>query len=387
MLGTKVAGISFECAIYNASGPRTGSVEALSKIAQSKAGATLSKSATLKKQDGNPLPRFINKVKMGDDYCAGSINSEGLPNAGIDYYISDEAVSAVAGKPYIVSLSGHTLEDNLEMLTRVYNCPAAKTGGIAAIELNLACPNVPGKPIIAYDFDQMDEVLLQVSKHPNFGTIPLGVKLAPYFDLPHFERAASILVKYSIEFVVSINTVGNALFVDIENECEGIVPKNGLGGLGGGFVKHTALANVRQLRLLLDEKGRPDIDIVGVGGVQSGADAFELLLCGAAAVQTGTCHWIEGPGCFQRIAQELEAIMRKKGYSSIDKFRGTLKKYVKPQRSARTTYTAAAADKRADQGAGTAQELQGMQITVLYSIIFALLAVIAGLAMKVLDLI
>ena len=52
-------------------------------------------------------------------------------------------------------------------------------------------------------------------------------------------------------------------------------------GLGGGYVKHTALANVRQLSLLLAKKGRADVDIVGVGGVATGRDAFEMILCGA----------------------------------------------------------------------------------------------------------
>ena len=84
MLKTKIADIDLESCIYNASGPRTGSVEALAKIGLSRSGAILSKSATLIKQDGNPLPRFVNKIQLGD-FCDGSINSEGLPNLGIDY--------------------------------------------------------------------------------------------------------------------------------------------------------------------------------------------------------------------------------------------------------------------------------------------------------------
>jgi dihydroorotate dehydrogenase (fumarate) len=87
MLETKVGGIKLNCCVYNASGPRTGSVEALLKIGQSKSGAILSKSSTLIAQDGNKLPRFINKVDLGGEYAQGSINSEGLPNFGIDYCI------------------------------------------------------------------------------------------------------------------------------------------------------------------------------------------------------------------------------------------------------------------------------------------------------------
>jgi len=139
--------------------------------------------------------------------------------------------------------------------------------------------------------------------------------------MPHFRKAADILNKYPIKYVVSTNTMGNALIVDPETESAVIAPKGGFGGLAGGFIKHTALANVRQMSQLL----RPDIDVVGVGGVSSGTDAFELILCGAKAVQVGTCHRVEGPECFDRISAELKAIMKRKGYQSIEDFRGKLK--------------------------------------------------------------
>ena len=75
MLKTTIGGsIKLDCCIFNASGPRTGSIEALSKIAESKAGAILSKSSTLVKQDGNELPRFVNRVDLGEN-CQGSINN------------------------------------------------------------------------------------------------------------------------------------------------------------------------------------------------------------------------------------------------------------------------------------------------------------------------
>jgi dihydroorotate dehydrogenase (fumarate) len=58
-------------------------------------------------------------------------------------------------------------------------------------------------------------------------------------------------------------------------------------------------------------------------------DAFEMILCGAAAVQVGTCHWTEGPKCFDRICQELKDIMERKGYNSIDDFKNQLKEWSK----------------------------------------------------------
>jgi dihydroorotate dehydrogenase (fumarate) len=202
-------------------------------------------------------------------------------------------------------------------------------GKIRAVELNLACPNIPGKPTVALDFEQMASVLERVLAHPGFAAsgLPLGIKLAPYFDGPHFDQAAAIINRHAgrIAYVVTMNTIGNCLTVDSKTESATIAPKGGFGGLAGGFAKPIALANVAQLRKrLVDE-----IDIVGVGGVASGDDAFQLILCGAKAVQVATTHWLEGPQCFERIARELSLIMVRKGYTSLEQFRGKLKPYDK----------------------------------------------------------
>lgn len=321
-LATTVAGIPLSTCIYNASGPRTGSSAALSKIAASSAGAVLTKSATLASQTGNPLPRIWHSP---DDKA--SMNSEGLPNSGIDYYISDSTIEeTLAGcqgpkKPYMVSISGKTLEDNLQMLDRIDQVKDK----IACVELNLACPNVIGKPIIAFDFDQLRTILKTIAKKKY--KFVLGVKLPPYLDSKHLAEAASIINGHSgmVKYVVCINTIGNALAVDEISEAPFISSNNGLAGLSGPAVKYTALANVRQMRQQLDSS----IDVVGVGGIESGTDVFLFLLCGATAVQVGTCHWKEGPKCFDRICDELRAVLKEKGYSSVTDVIGKLKPWSK----------------------------------------------------------
>lgn len=339
-LATTLAGISLDCCVYNASGPKSGHISDLTNVGKSRSGAVLAKSATLLKQTGNDLPR-LRKIEMGvaSSLACGSINSEGLPNAGIDYYVSQSVLDGVhaTGKPYFVSLSGLKVADNVEMLSRIVEAHTATPGRIAAVELNLACPNIPGKPTVALDFEQMADVLDQVLGHEGFAEsgLPLGIKLAPYFDGPHYDAAAAIINKRAdrIRYVVTMNTIGNCMVIDTETESAMIAPKGGFGGIGGGFTKPIALANVAQLRTRLHSK----IDIVGVGGVKTGEDAFQLILCGATAVQTATTHWLEGPDCFNRIAAELSAIMAQKGYTSIGDFRGQLKPYDrnnKPKESA-----------------------------------------------------
>ena len=351
MLATSIgSSLHLDCCVYNASGPRSGTVEALSKVGASRAGAITSKSCTLVKQDGNELPRAIASLDLGKDICEGSFNSEGLPNNGIDYYIDSHNLELLGAfeKPYIVSLSGHTLEDNCDMLRRTLEA------GVRNIELNLACPNIAGEPMVAYNFVAMDAackalagVITEFGNQRGGKTaaaeskassgdrtgangVTFGVKLAPYFDKSHCREAVRTILKYypTITFITTCNSMGNALFVDTDAECPSILGNGGFGGLGGGYIKHTALANIAMIYQLLTEAGKQEqVHIVGVGGIATGDDAFQAILCGASAVQVGTCHWTEGATCFDRIAGELEIIMTRKGYSSIQQFRGNLKPY------------------------------------------------------------
>jgi dihydroorotate dehydrogenase (fumarate) len=206
-----------------------------------------------------------------------------------------------------------SVAENIEMLEKIQ---ASDFNGIT--ELNLSCPNVPGKPQVAYDFPLTKEILTQVF---SFFKKPLGVKLPPYFDLAHFDEMAEILNQFPLTYVNSINSIGNGLYIDTEKEEVVIKPKDGFGGLGGEYVKPTALANVRAFYTRLN----PSIQIIGTGGIRTGKDAFEHLLCGASMLQIGTELHKEGPAIFERIAGELTAIMKEKGYNSIDEFRGKLR--------------------------------------------------------------
>lgn len=373
-LSTSIGGIPLTSCIYNASGPRTGSSAAMAKIALSKSGGVLAKSATVASQTGNDLPRTWH-----EENGKASLNSEGLPNNGIDYYIDSKTIAETMGqssKPYMVSISGKTLGDNLLMLGKISDAMKADPSiKISAVELNLACPNIVGKPTIGYDFEQMEDVLKQVTSLPCFKgskpMFPLGIKMPPYFDRPHFEQAASILNKYKtcVAYVASINTIGNALAVDVVAEQPYIRAKGGFAGLSGPAVKYTALANVKQMRELLDDS----IDVVGVGGISSGKDAFEMILCGATAVQVGTCHWTEGPSCFERMCIELESIMKEKGYNSIADFRGKLKEWSKE--GAALSRNAKMARKSAGGATETAKKESGNN-SILVAILFAVIAIL-----------
>lgn len=305
-LQTKIAGIALETCIFNASGPYCSTSEELHRIGASQSAAILSKSCTLEARDGNPAPRYV-------DTAWGSINAMGLPNKGWEYYRELAPSLGIYGKPYFVSVAGMSHADNLTIIKGLQNVDY-----LAAIELNLSCPNLVGKPQTAYDMEATARLLDEVF---GLNTLPLGVKLPPYFDPVHFEQAAAVLNQYPIGFVTCINSIGNGLAIDWQSETTLIRPKNGLGGLGGSIIKPTALANVREFRRLL----RADIDVIGCGGISTGSDAFEHILCGASAVQIGTQFHQERENCFARIAQELREVMQSKGYTQLADFQNKLK--------------------------------------------------------------
>lgn len=307
MLKTKFLNVELDNPLMNASGVHCMSVEELDELASSKAGAFVTKTATPLERPGNPEPRYY-------DTELGSINSMGLPNKGIDYYLDYVIERQNNGaKLQFLSVTAMSYEENIELLKKIQD---SEYNGIT--EFNLSCPNVPGKPQIAYDFELTEKLLNEVF---TFFTKPLGVKLPPYFDIAHFDIMANILNKFPLTYVNSVNSVGNGLYIDVEKEQVVIKPKGGFGGIGGEYIKPTALANVRAFR----ERLNKDIKIIGTGGVLTGKDVFEHILCGADLVQVGTTLHKEGVSAFDRLAKELEEIMKEKGYTNLEQFKAKLR--------------------------------------------------------------
>ena len=305
-LSASIAGVQFPNCIMNAAGARCVTQEELEALGRSSAGAIVTKSMTPLSRSGNPEPRYVS-------FAGGSINSMGLPNLGFPAYAQIIPSLRQFEKPIIASIAGLSEQDFYEA------AEAINAVQPDLIEVNLSCPNLPGKPQIGYDFETSK---LMLSKLRKIVTVPMGVKLPPYFDPAHHAAAARMLQEAGgIAFLSLINSVGNGLVVDPEKECVVIKPKGGFGGLGGRIIKPVALANVRAFWKQFDGQ----LPIIGTGGIETGLDIFEHVLCGASAVQVGTVLMEEGLGTFDRLAKELAAVLEQKGYQSLDECRGKLK--------------------------------------------------------------
>ncbi|MEK6808726.1 MAG: dihydroorotate oxidase [Nanoarchaeota archaeon] len=302
---TKIAGVNLNSYVFNASGPMDVTHNELIVIAKSESSAITMKSCTIEPRKGNEEPRYT-------DIKYGSINSMGLPNLGYKEYIKISSKLKKYSKPIIASIAGLCEEDYTTMVL------AFQKSEVDLIEVNLSCPNIKGKPQVAYDFEQSERIIRNIS---NLGKKPIGLKLPPYYDFAHHQQMAEIIKSYSIKFITLINSIGNAIYIDAETESVVIKPKLGFGGLGGHYIKPVALSNVRKFYELLGKK----VDIIGCGGIYTGRDAFEYLLAGASSVQLGTVYMQEGQTCFGRINKELSDILERKGYKSIGEVKGKLR--------------------------------------------------------------
>ena len=304
-LSTTIAGVKFPSCFMNASGAMCVTREELLALGQSRAGAIVTKSMTVEAREGNPSPRYYG-------FPGGSINSMGLPNLGYKVYAELIPELKQYGKPVIASVAG-LCEDDFPTIAKVINASRPDL-----IEVNLSCPNIPGKPQIGYDAETSERLLTRLRK---VITVPMGVKLPPYFDPAHHKVMGDVISRCGVDFLNVINSVGNGLVVDSEREVPVIKPKGGFGGVGGAIIKPVALANVRAFWKIFE--GR--MPIIGTGGVMDGVDAFEHVLCGASAVQIGTVLVEEGIGVFDRLEMELATLLSKKRYQTLADCRGKLK--------------------------------------------------------------
>ena len=304
-LSTTIAGVKFPSCLMNASGALCVTREELESLGRSRSGAIVTKSMTLEPRQGNPEPRYIR-------IAGGSINSMGLPNLGYKTYAELIPQLKRFNRPVVASVAG-LCEDDFIVIAETIN-----TSQPDLIEINLSCPNIPGKPQIGYDPEDSERLLHRVRK---IITVPMGVKLPPYFDPAHHSIMAKVIKRTGVDFLNLINSVGNGLVVDPDRESVVIKPKGGFGGLGGTLIKPVALANVRAFWRLLGES----CPIIGTGGVAGGMDAFEHFLCGASAVQIGTQLVEEGISVFERVERELVGVLGAKSYRSPGECRGRLK--------------------------------------------------------------
>jgi len=234
-----------------------------------------------------PEPRAGNAPRRIWEVPSGMLNSIGLPNKGLDGFLAaDLPRLAELPVPLIVSIMSPTREDFARCVERV-----AARREVAAVELNVSCPNVHSGLIVGEDPSET-EALMDVLRP--LTEKPLIVKLTPNVADPAAVAAGA--ERGGADAVSLINTLKGAA-IDPATGAEAL--GNGYGGLSGPAVRPVALEQLRAVR------ARVGLPIVGMGGISSGADAAEFIALGAGIVAVGTENFRD-PRAGSRIAAELE---------------------------------------------------------------------------------
>jgi dihydroorotate dehydrogenase (NAD+) catalytic subunit len=261
-------------------------------------GAICCKGTTLKARIGNVTPRVT-------ETPAGMLNSIGLQNPGVDAVVEKYAPIWRGWRtPVIVNVAGESVADYVEVVRRLEGVP-----GIAAIELNISCPNVgKGGLQFAIDADAAGGVTAAVRSVTD---LPLLVKLSP--NVADVRPIARAIEDAGADALTAINTLSG---IAVARNRDRPLLGNVFGGLSGPAIKPVALRIVYEVAQVVD------IPIVAIGGITELADVLDYLAVGAVAVQVGTAIFAD-PSLPVRLVDELAAECRGRGLASYRPLVGT----------------------------------------------------------------
>lgn len=268
-------------------------------------GAIVAKGTTLHPRAGNPALRVV-------ETPAGMLNAIGLQNPGIDDLIRHRApLWAGWSVPVIVNIAGETLAEFVTLATKLEGVP-----GIAAIELNISCPNLrAGGSVFGSDAEIAGEATAAVRQA---SSLPLIVKLSP--NVPDLRPLARAVAEAGADAVSLINTL-TGMKIDVRTRRPMLA--NITGGLSGPAIKPIALRMVyevaQELRGGID--GRP-VPVIGIGGIANLEDALEFIMAGAAAIQLGTINFVN-PRAGLEILDGLEHYLRQEQIADLQELIGT----------------------------------------------------------------
>jgi dihydroorotate dehydrogenase (NAD+) catalytic subunit len=264
-----------------------------------KLGAIIPKTVTLHAQKGNPPPRIV-------ETPAGMINAIGIENPGADGFIAQKLPSLrKIGVPLIISILGHTQEE-FKILAGKFNAQK----GISALELNLSCPNLGKKTLVAQDSGAVYRIVKAVKKVSLF---PVIAKLSP--NVTDISRIAAAAEDAGADAVSIVNTF-TAMVIDVKTRRP--VLGNTTGGLSGPAIRPIALY------MTYKTAQRVKVPVIAMGGIMTPEDALQFLIAGARMVAVGTANFIN-PRAPLEVLEGIKAYMRKNKMDRMEQLSGSLK--------------------------------------------------------------
>jgi dihydroorotate dehydrogenase (NAD+) catalytic subunit len=262
-------------------------------------GAIIGKSISREPRQGNPYPRTA-------EVTAGMLNAIGLQNEGFDSFVKSTLPKMRAFRSkVIVNVVGHEFDEYVWLCGHM-----DAEEGIAALELNLSCPNVKGGLRFSTDPGECERLVAACRAATK---LPLIAKLSPNVtSIAEIARAAE---RGGADILSAINT-----YVGMAIDWRTRTPKlaNVTGGMSGPAIKPLALRNV------LDVRRATKLPIIAIGGICTADDVLEFAVAGASAAQLGTFLFVD-PQAGESILHDLKARLLEAGVESLSELTGTLK--------------------------------------------------------------
>lgn len=297
-LSVNIAGVIMKNPVTTASGTFGSGREFSEFIDLNKLGAITVKGVSDVAWKGNNTPRIA-------ETYGGMLNSIGLQNAGVDYFMeNDIPFLRQYNTKIIVNVCGHTIEEYCKTVERLSNAD------IDLLELNISCPNVSeGGITFGTNVKMVQKVVSQVKK---YAKQPLIVKLTPNVtDITEIAKAA---VYGGADALSLINTL-QGMKIDIYKRKP--VLANKIGGFSGPAIKPIAVRMVYQVAKAVD------VPIIGMGGISNGEDAIEFIMAGATAVAIGTANF-SNPIATVETIEGIQQYMEQYHIKDINDIRGII---------------------------------------------------------------
>ena len=296
---TTLGPLTLKNPVMTASGTFGYGEELASFVDIAKLGAVVGKTVTRHPRAGNAPPRTC-------ETASGMLNAIGLQNVGIERFISEKLPYLQQfDVPLVVNVAGESIED-FGFLARALS----EQRGVAALELNISCPNVAH----GLDFATDPEMTEQVVRHARECThLPIFAKLSPNVtDISVIARAAEAGGADALSLVNTF--VGMA--IDIRTRRPRL--SNVTGGLSGPAIKPLALRAVYKCRQAVK------IPLIGIGGIMTAHDALEFIIAGASAVQVGTATFVQ-PDAALQVVKGIESYLQEHNIAGVSELVGSVR--------------------------------------------------------------
>jgi dihydroorotate dehydrogenase (NAD+) catalytic subunit len=263
-------------------------------------GGVIPKTVTFRPRAGNPTPRTV-------ETASGMLNAIGLDNDGISHFRKHHLpYLRTVGTAVIANIAGEDEDQFVAMAELLGQEP-----GLAAVELNISCPNVSHGLDLGLDAEAVGRLVRRVK---SACPLPIIAKLTP--NVSDIVPIAAAAAEAGADAVSLINTI-KGMAVDWRRRRP--VLSNDIGGLSGPAIKPVALRMVWEVARAL-----PQLAVIGIGGIARATDALEFMVAGASAIQVGTATFYNPPAS-ENLLDELTGLLEETGVAAVRDIIGTLR--------------------------------------------------------------